>query len=69
MNRFNALFVALIAMIGAGFTLPAAAELPTAVTTAITGAQTDLLALFAALTAAGVAIWVGRIIYNKFRVR
>lgn len=45
------------------------AELPAAVTTAITGAQTDLLALFAALTAAGVAIWVGRIIYNKFRVK
>lgn len=45
------------------------AALDAAVTTAITTAQTDLLALFSALTAAGVAIWVGRMIYNKFRVK
>jgi len=45
------------------------AALPEGVTTAITGAQTDLLALFGALTAAGVAIWVGRVIYNKFKVK
>lgn len=45
------------------------AALPEGVTTAITTAQTDLLALFSALTAAGVAIWVGRVIYNKFKVR
>jgi hypothetical protein len=45
------------------------AALDTAVTTAITTAQTDLLALLSALTTAGVAIWVGRLIYNKFRVR
>lgn len=43
------------------------AALDTAVTTAITTAQTDLLSLFSALTAAGVAIWVGKLIYNKFK--
>lgn len=45
------------------------AALDTAVTTAITTAQTDLLALYGALTAAGVVIWVGRLIYRKFVVR
>lgn len=45
------------------------AALGTEVTTAITTAQNDLLALYAALTAAGVAIWVGRLIYRKFVVR
>jgi len=52
-----------------GFGGAAMAAVPEAVTTAITGAQTDLLALLAALTTAGVAIWVGRLIYNKFKVR
>lgn len=45
------------------------AALDSAVTAAITSAQTDLLALFSALTAAGVAIWVGRLIYRKFAVK
>jgi hypothetical protein len=45
------------------------AALPTEVTAAITAAQTDLLALFAALTVAGAAIWVGRLIYRKFSIR
>lgn len=45
------------------------AELSSAVTSAITTAQTDLLALYGALTAAGVAIWIGRVIYRKFVVR
>jgi hypothetical protein len=45
------------------------AALPTAVTEGITTAQTDLIALLAALTAAGIAVWVARVIYNKFRVR
>lgn len=45
------------------------AALSTEVTTAVTTAQNDLLALYAALTAAGVAIWVGRLIYRKFVVR
>lgn len=45
------------------------AALPTEVTTAITTAQTDLLSLMSALTLAGVAIWIGRLIYNKFKVR
>lgn len=45
------------------------AALDTAVTAAITTAQTDLLALYAALTTAGVAIWIGRLIYRKFTVK
>jgi hypothetical protein len=45
------------------------AALPEAVTTGITTAQTDLLALLAALTAAGIAVWVGKVIYNRFRVK
>lgn len=45
------------------------AALDTAVTTAISSAQTDLLSLMTALTTAGAAIWVGRLIYNKFKVR
>lgn len=45
------------------------AALPVAVTTAIGDAQTDLIALFAALTAAGVAIWVGKLIYARFSVK
>ncbi len=45
------------------------AALDSAVTTAITTAQTDMLALLSALTTAGVAIWVGRLIYRKFAVR
>lgn len=49
--------------------LPSFAALPTSVTDAITTTQTDLLALLAALTVAGAAIWVGRMIYNYFRVK
>ncbi len=45
------------------------AALPTEVTTAITNAQADLIALFGALTAAGVAIWLARVIYRKFSVK
>ena len=51
----------------AGFVGSANAALDAAVTAAITTAQTDLLALFSALTAAGVAIWVGKLIYNRFK--
>jgi hypothetical protein len=51
----------------AGVVGSANAALDAAVTTAITTAQTDMLALFGALTAAGVAIWVGKLIYNKFK--
>lgn len=38
-------------------TLPAHAELPTAVTTAVTGYQTDATAAIALIMAAGVTIW------------
>ena len=55
--------------IGAVIAGSAHAALPEAVTTSITTAQTDLVALYAALTAAGVIIWVGRLIYRKFTVR
>jgi len=43
------------------------AAIDAAVTTAITGAQTDLLALTATLTGAGVAIWVALLIYHRFK--
>lgn len=45
------------------------AALDTAITTAISTTQTDVLALLAALTTAGAAIWVGRIIYRYFTVK
>jgi len=58
------------ALVGMGMTSQQAfAAVDSAVTTAITAAQTDLLAVLAALTTAGAAIWVARLIYNKFRVR
>jgi hypothetical protein len=62
--RLGAIPAVVMASVGS-----AHAALATEVTTAITSAQTDLLALMGALTTAGVAIWVGRLIYNKFRVR
>jgi hypothetical protein len=68
MNKAQAIRAALGAATVAAVS-SAHAALPEAVTTAITGAQTDLLALLGALTTAGVAIWVGRVIYNKFKVR
>lgn len=61
-----ALSVAAVAALAAG---SANAALDTAVTTAITTAQTDLIALYTALTGAGVVIWVARLIYRKFSVR
>lgn len=54
-----------LALVGSG----ANAALATAVTDAITTTQTDVLALLAALTVAGAAIWVGRMIYSYFKVR
>lgn len=45
------------------------AEVPAEVTAAIASAKTDLLSLLAGLTAAGVAIWVGSVLYNRFRVK
>jgi hypothetical protein len=60
-----------IVLVGAAFSAglmgAANAALSAGVTDAITTAQTDLLSLFGALTAAGVAIWVGKLIYNKFK--
>lgn len=45
------------------------AALDEAVTTGITAAKTDLLAVYAALTAAGVAVFVARVIYRLFFLR
>lgn len=42
------------------------AALDAAVTTAITAAQTDLTSLYGALTTAGAALFVLRIIYKRF---
>jgi hypothetical protein len=61
------LLMAVLSMIA--MVSPAHAALDAAITTAITAAQTDLLALLTALTVAGAAIWVGRVIYAHFRVK
>lgn len=45
------------------------AALPADVTTAITTAETDIVALITALTSAGVVVWVASVIYGRFRVR
>lgn len=45
------------------------AALDEAVTTGITAAKTDLIAVYAALTTAGVAVFVGRVIYRLFKLR
>lgn len=49
--------------------VPAHAALSTDVTTAITTAQTDLVALLTALTAAGTVVFVARAIYRYFKLR
>ena len=59
-----------LALMAGGMSLQQAhAALDAAVTTAITTAQTDLLALLSALTAAGVVVWVARLIYARFRFK
>jgi len=45
------------------------AAVPEAVTDGIDTATTDMTTVYTALTSAGVVIWVGRLIYNRFRVR
>lgn len=64
-----AALVALAVGLGAGVTTTAQAALPAAITTAISGAETDMAALYTALIGVGAAIWVLRIIYRKFAVR
>lgn len=65
-KRFGAVVpVALLSVVGGS----AHAALAAAVTDAIDAAETDMLALYAALTAAGVLIWVGRLVYRHFTVR
>jgi hypothetical protein len=67
MNKFVKLGAVGSALVLAGEAANAA--LASAVTEAITTTQTDVLALLAALTVAGAAIWVGRMIYSYFKVR
>ena len=69
MNKFTSAKLAIVAAVVAVASIPAHAALDAAVTTAITTAQTDLLALLSALTAAGVVVWVARLIYARFRVK
>lgn len=58
---------AVAVLVGLGLTVSQAhAALDAAVTTAITAAQTDLTALYGALTTAGAALFVLRIIYRRF---
>lgn len=66
MKTKNVLIAAAVAALSTG---AAMAEVPAEVTAAIASAKTDLLSLLAGLTAAGVAIWVGSVLYNRFRVK
>lgn len=68
-NSLSAKLALMVASVVALVAVPAHAALDVAVTTGITEAQTNLLAVYSALTTAGIAIWVGKVIYNKFRVR
>jgi hypothetical protein len=47
----------------------AMAALPAGVTTGITTAQADLIEMYGALTAAGIAIFVVAVVYRHFRVK
>lgn len=69
MKKSVALRLAAIPAFVAATTGSAMAALPTEVSTAITGAQTDLLSLLSMLTTAGIAIWAGTVLYNRFKVR
>jgi len=69
MKNITRVLLAPMALAAVALSSSVQAAVPESVTAAITTAQTDLLSLLAALTAAGVAIWVGRVIYNKFKVR
>lgn len=66
MKTKNIVLAAAVAALSTG---AAMAEVPAEVTAAIASAKTDLLSLLAGLTAAGVAIWVGSVLYNRFRVK
>lgn len=61
--------LAAVAALGGAAVQSAHAELPAAITTAITGAQTDMTTLYTSLIGVGAAIWVLRVIYRKFAVR
>lgn len=69
MSKKIALRLAAIAAAGVSVTGTANAALALAVTDAITAGQTDLIALMTALTTAGAAVWVARIIYRHFKLR
>jgi hypothetical protein len=67
MKKLNAALV--VASLGAFAAVPAHAALDEAVTTAINLATTNMGLLYSALTAAGVTIWVARMISARFKVR
>lgn len=69
MNSIKQALIAFFAFAMAMIGTAAHAALDAAVTTAITDGKTDLLALMTALTTAGCAVWVARLIYRHFRVR
>ena len=64
MGKKLALLASMAAAAGASH-----AALSTDVTTAITTAQGDMVALYGALTTAGVAIWIVRLIARRFSVK
>lgn len=68
-RKYGPRLVAAVAMPLALVPNLAHAALDAAVTTAVTDAKTDLLTLISALTVAGVAIWVGSLIYRRFKVK
>lgn len=63
-TRASILSVAVVPMLLA--TQASYAALDAGITTAVEGAETDLLALYALLTGVGAAIFVARIIYTRF---
>lgn len=66
MKAKNIVLAAAVAALSTG---AAMAEVPAEVTAAIASAKTDVLTMLGGLTAAGVAIWVGTVLYNRFRVK
>lgn len=69
MNSVKQALIAFFAFAMAMLGTSAHAALDAAVTTAITSGQGDLIALMTALTTAGCAVWVARLIYRHFRLR
>ena len=65
----NKLMLSVLTVLLSAFPALSFAALDAAVETGITAAKTDLLALLAALTTAGIAVFVGKVVYRYFKLR